>query len=76
VLLRFHKQNGSYVLRFSDNGVGMPAGVDFRRTESLGLQLVTTLTTRIGGVIQHFASPGTVFCIEFAPLPQLAAKAS
>jgi two-component sensor histidine kinase len=65
-VLQFHRIDHSFVLRFLDNGVGMPVDMDFRNTESLGLQLVTTLTTQIGGEIEHVSVPGTAFQISFA----------
>jgi PAS domain S-box-containing protein len=66
VLLRFHEKENQFTLQFSDNGVGLPEELDFRDTESLGLQLVTTLTSQIGGTIQHVPGKGTVFVIRFA----------
>ena len=52
-------------LRVSDDGVGFPKDVDFRSTESLGLQLVNTLTDQIGGTIEFQSDGGTRFCITF-----------
>jgi PAS domain S-box-containing protein len=69
VLIRFHRHGDSFVLHFADDGVGLAASVDFRRTESLGLQLVTTLTRQIGGMIERLPRGGTCFEIGFpAPL--------
>ena len=39
---------GQYVLTVSDNGAGFPGDVDFRNTDTLGLQLVNTLTGSVG----------------------------
>ncbi|MBW3598783.1 MAG: PAS domain S-box protein [Planctomycetes bacterium] len=55
-------------LTVSDNGVGLPADLDFRRTESLGLQLVVTLAEQIGGAIDLDNTAGATFKIRF-PLP-------
>ncbi|MCI0497773.1 MAG: ATP-binding protein, partial [Thermoplasmata archaeon] len=49
----------------ADDGIGFPRGIDFRSTESLGLELVTTLTAQIDGTIELDASRGTRFSIEF-----------
>ena len=38
-------------LSVSDDGVGFPKDLDFRNTESLGMQLVTTLTEQLDGTI-------------------------
>lgn len=49
-----------------DNGVGMPEGIDFRKTESLGLHLVTMLAeNQLNGTINLNRNKGTEFKIEF-----------
>lgn len=58
--------HGGYVLRVSDNGVGMPSGVDYRKTTSLGMQLVTTFASQLRGTIVLENKPGTAFIIRFA----------
>lgn len=59
-------KNGMYELMVRDNGVGFPKGVDFRNTESLGLQLVTTLTDQLEGTIEMNSNGGgTEFRIWF-----------
>jgi two-component sensor histidine kinase len=52
-------------LAVSDNGMGFPGTVDFRNTESLGLQLVTALVMQLGGEIELASGPGTTFAISF-----------
>jgi two-component sensor histidine kinase len=58
----------SVTLQVSDNGVGLPAGMDFRATDSLGLQLICILTEQLGGTIALEAGKGTTFTITF-PTP-------
>ncbi|MGE5139856.1 MAG: sensor histidine kinase [Rudaea sp.] len=53
------------LLQVSDNGVGFPEGVDFRNTESLGMQLVSTLTTQLGGTLDLDPAAGTSFKVTF-----------
>jgi PAS domain S-box-containing protein len=53
-------------LMVGDTGVGVPAEVDFRDTESLGLQLVCLLTEQLGGTMALEGSDGTAFTIRFA----------
>jgi two-component sensor histidine kinase len=48
-----------------DNGVGFPKDLDFRNTETLGLQLVNSLTAQLGGEIELRANGGTEFKITF-----------
>jgi two-component sensor histidine kinase len=55
-----------YKLTVSDNGTGLPEGMDFRNTPSLGLQLVNTLVHQLEGNIVLDTSHGTRFVITFA----------
>lgn len=48
-----------------DNGRGFPKGLDFRTTESLGLQIVNTLVEQLDGSIKLHRENGTLFKIEF-----------
>ena len=57
--------NGQVGLVIGDNGVGFPADVDFRETESLGLQLVNSLVEQLDGVIEMHSKGGTEFKITF-----------
>ena len=61
-------KDDNYELIISDNGVGFPKELDFRNTDSLGLQLVTTLTKQIDGVITLNSENGTKFTIIFKEL--------
>ena len=56
---------GRVVLSISDDGIGFPRDIDFRSTQSLGLQLVTTLVGQINGVIELDRSRGTSFKVVF-----------
>jgi PAS domain S-box-containing protein len=57
--------NGNNVLTVADNGVGLPDGVNFRSTASLGLQLVNVLVGQIRGTIELDVTQGTAFRITF-----------
>ena len=48
-----------------DNGVGFPKDLDFRKTKSLGLQLVNDLVEQIDGSIELQRRGGTAFKITF-----------
>ena len=52
-------------LVISDNGVGLPNSIDFRNTESLGLQLVVSLVDQLNGEIQMDNLNGTKYTIIF-----------
>jgi len=49
---------------YNDNGVGMPAGLDWKNTESLGLRLVNSLVDQLNGTIDLGTGEGTTFIIE------------
>jgi len=62
------QKDGGVELGVDDDGVGLPPGLDFRATASLGLQLVNLLTTQLHGEIRLLPGPGANFRITF-PLP-------
>ncbi len=68
IRIEFKGADGDLMLRVSDNGVGLPEGVDFRKTDSLGLQLVTSLVKQIDGSIELDQSRGTTFTVKFREL--------
>jgi PAS domain S-box-containing protein len=59
------RPDGWLTLRVADDGVGIPEGIDFRNTRSLGLQIVCTLTDQLGGTILLDRKRGTEFRIIF-----------
>jgi two-component sensor histidine kinase len=66
ILIEFHLQEDrQLVLSVRDNGVGFPPDVDFRDTPSLGLQLVNSLVTQLGGTLELHSNGGTEFRIVF-----------
>jgi two-component sensor histidine kinase len=58
-------REGQMVLIVRDTGIGFPADVDFRRTDSLGLQLVCLLTEQLGGTIELERASGTQWMLRF-----------
>jgi PAS domain S-box-containing protein len=57
-----------FLLVVGDDGSGFPERIDFRETDSLGLQLVTNLVDQIDGSIKLDNSRGTEFKIRFREL--------
>lgn len=57
-----------FLLIVRDDGVGFPAGLDFRQTETLGMQIVTMLVDQIEGKIELVREGGTMFKIIFREL--------
>jgi two-component sensor histidine kinase/PAS domain-containing protein len=58
----------NYILTVIDNGPGLPPGVDYRNTPSLGLQLVNLLAGQLDGTVELDCSRGTRFKITFAEI--------
>lgn len=64
--LSLHRLDGiGLEMIIADDGVGFPENLDFRRTESLGLQLVNTLVKQLEGEIELENTGGTKFKIKF-----------
>jgi two-component sensor histidine kinase len=53
------------LLTISDNGIGLPEGIDVKKTKSLGLQLVDTLIDQLEGTMEIDLRTGTKFKIRF-----------
>jgi PAS domain S-box-containing protein len=60
------EEPGQFSLTVSDDGVGLPDGMDFHNAESLGLQLVNELTYQLHGTIELEQDQGTTVRIRFA----------
>jgi two-component sensor histidine kinase len=58
-------KKGKNSLIIKDNGKGLPEGLDFRETETLGFQLVTDLVQQLNGSIDLKKTEGTEFIVKF-----------
>ncbi|WP_445475016.1 PAS domain S-box protein [Methanococcoides methylutens] len=54
-----------FILIVTDNGIGFPEDIDYKKSTSLGLQLLNTLVDQIGGAITMDRTAGTAFTIVF-----------
>ncbi len=61
-----NEENLLLILTVADNGRGFPEGIDFRNTDSLGLQIVNVLVEQIEGCIEIKRINGTEFSICFS----------
>jgi two-component sensor histidine kinase len=64
----FHPLDAHYEFIVKDNGIGFPEDLDYKNTESLGLQIVNSLTDQIDGQIKLDNNNGTEFKITFNEL--------
>jgi len=65
IKISFERNGDNKRLVVHDSGKGLPNGLDFRNTDSLGLQLVVTLVDQIDGDIKYEFSNGSKFIINF-----------
>jgi PAS domain S-box-containing protein len=63
--IEFKKEDHNYIFIIKDNGVGLPEGFDFKNSDSLGLQLVNSLSEQIDAEIELNREDGTEFRIKF-----------
>ncbi|MGI8745831.1 MAG: chemotaxis protein CheB [Bryobacteraceae bacterium] len=54
-----------YCLSLKDNGVGLPPDLDFRNTQSMGLQLINIFVDQLQGSAKVLPGPGTHWEIRF-----------
>jgi two-component sensor histidine kinase len=60
------RQEGKYsVIRYSDNGHGLPDGFDWKNSSSMGMQLVHMQSQQLGGHTDYSFDNGSVFTIYF-----------
>jgi PAS domain S-box-containing protein len=62
-------ENDMLALTVADNVVGLPAGLVWEKSETLGLRLVTMLSQQLKGAIELDRSRGTAFCLRFMRSP-------
>ena len=63
--ISLRQRQNKVTLTISDNGMGMPEAINMNNTDTLGLQLVSTLVEQIDGTIKLNKKKGTSFSIEF-----------
>ena len=64
----FNKKQDKFTLIVKDNGIGFPDDLNFKNSDSLGLELITSLTKQINGDITFNNQDGTEFKITFKEL--------
>jgi len=64
----FRLEYNKFKLLVRDDGIGLPENLDFRRTETLGMQIVTMLVNQLEGTIELKRGKGSEFKIIFKEL--------
>ena len=70
ITITAENQDGNLMISVKDNGVGLPAALDWQNSESLGLQLITMLSRQLNGSIELDRTAGTAFRSIFANPPK------
>jgi PAS domain S-box-containing protein len=67
IRVEFRAEGNRFTLAVADNGVGLPPGLDWTTTPSLGMQLINVLARhQLGGQVEVDTQAGTAFKITFA----------
>jgi two-component sensor histidine kinase len=65
IRIEMASSGNTITLVICDNGIGIPEQIDFKNTETLGLQLVTALVDQLRGSIEVSRKGGTQYRIVF-----------
>jgi len=65
IRIGLHAEGEKVILSVADNGVGFPPDMDFRKSKSLGLQLVNLLVRQLRGRVELERNGGTRFDVIF-----------
>ncbi len=65
IMIKLYKDDDSFVLIISDDGVGFPEDLDFRSQGNMGMMLINGLINQIDGSINMKRENGTQFIIKF-----------
>ncbi len=68
VFIGISEKGKTLSIRIEDNGVGVPKGFNYLKTETLGLQLVVTLVEQLDGKLEMKTEKGTKYLITFDKL--------
>lgn len=65
ITIMLNKNDDKFILIIKDDGIGFPSNLNYKNTDSLGLELVNSLTKQIDGNIELNSVDGTEFRITF-----------
>lgn len=68
ILIALKPVETGFELKIADNGIGFPKEIDFKKTRTLGLELINNLVSQLDGEIEMESCAGTEFKITFNEL--------
>jgi len=68
ITIIFNKSDDQFMLIIKDDGIGFPQDLDYEKADSLGLELINSLTKQIDGKLELNSTNGTEFKISFKEL--------
>ncbi len=68
IKVELESDNGFYVLKVADNGIGLPENTDPKKSKKLGLLVVRTLVNQLNGEMEIDCTRGTQYTIKFQEL--------
>jgi two-component sensor histidine kinase len=68
IFIGIEEKDNTILMRIEDNGKGLPKGLNYRKTATLGLQLVVTLVEQLDGKLDLKSEKGTKYLITFDKL--------
>jgi PAS domain S-box-containing protein len=68
IIVDLKREGDAFILKISDDGIGIPEYVDFEKAETLGFQLVNNLVNQLDGEIEMQTNNGVTFIVKFKEL--------
>lgn len=68
IIVELKRDNDVFLLKISDDGIGIPQSIDFKKAETLGFQLINSLVNQLDGQIEMHTNNGTTFTVKFKEL--------
>jgi two-component sensor histidine kinase/sensor domain CHASE-containing protein len=68
ISIEIYPEGDDFIMNIGDDGTGFPENINYRNTDSLGMQLVNSLVEQIDGKIELYRNKGTEFRITFKEL--------
>jgi two-component sensor histidine kinase len=65
ISIGFHQEDKHFLLEIRDDGVGLPEDLEVEKSDSLGMQLISSLSIQLGAEVEVLRDDGTCYMISF-----------